>query len=672
MFLFFEDYKSQNNRQRIDSMNQVPFPHLFSPLIIAGKTIRNRIMSTGHDSTLPNDGTINDAYIAYQESRARGGVGLIVLQVSAVHESARYSSHVLMATDDSCIEGYRRMAIACHHHGAVVYGQLFHPGREIMETADGLAPVAYSASAVPQDRFHVMPREASVDLIAEFVVGYASAARRLEAAGIDGVEIVASHGYLPAQFLNPATNKRTDQYGGNDENRLRFLQEVIASVRNATGNQFAVGLRISSREMDEQGLSIEATLAACKTLSTQLDYINVIAGTSASLLGAIHIVPPMTVENAYLAPDSKIFKDNLTIPVFVAGRINQPQDAEIVLSQSAADMVGMTRALICDPQMPAKAAAGLFDDIRACIGCNQACIGHFHRGLPISCIQYPESGRELTYGFGEVPRPNTPKKVMVVGAGPAGLKAASVAKRAGHQVTLYEAAQQLGGQVLLAQKIVGRAEFGGLATNLIRECELAGVEIQNNTQVDRVLVQQQQPDVVIVATGAKPYTPDFENHGDMQVLDAWQLLNNDEPVGSDVLVADWKCDWIGMGIAQQLAENGHKVRLAVNGICAGELLQSYVRTEMTANLHRLGVEVIPFMRLFGCDDDTVYMQHTASGEAVLMESVDTLVLSQGHLPQSALAGEINDLTEVHLIGDALAARTAEEAVFDGLNVAWNL
>ncbi len=653
-------------------MNQVPFPHLFSPLIIAGKTIRNRIMSTGHDSTLPNDGTINDAYIAYQESRARGGVGLIVLQVSAVHESARYSSHVLMATDDSCIEGYRRMAIACHHHGAVVYGQLFHPGREIMETADGLAPVAYSASAVPQDRFHVMPREASVDLIAEFVVGYASAARRLEAAGIDGVEIVASHGYLPAQFLNPATNKRTDQYGGNDENRLRFLQEVIASVRNATGNQFAVGLRISSREMDEQGLSIEATLAACKTLSTQLDYINVIAGTSASLLGAIHIVPPMTVENAYLAPDSKIFKDNLTIPVFVAGRINQPQDAEIVLSQSAADMVGMTRALICDPQMPAKAAAGLFDDIRACIGCNQACIGHFHRGLPISCIQYPESGRELTYGFGEVPRPNTPKKVMVVGAGPAGLKAASVAKRAGHQVTLYEAAQQLGGQVLLAQKIVGRAEFGGLATNLIRECELAGVEIQNNTQVDRVLVQQQQPDVVIVATGAKPYTPDFENHGDMQVLDAWQLLNNDEPVGSDVLVADWKCDWIGMGIAQQLAENGHKVRLAVNGICAGELLQSYVRTEMTANLHRLGVEVIPFMRLFGCDDDTVYMQHTASGEAVLMESVDTLVLSQGHLPQSALAGEINDLTEVHLIGDALAARTAEEAVFDGLNVAWNL
>jgi 2,4-dienoyl-CoA reductase-like NADH-dependent reductase (Old Yellow Enzyme family) len=653
-------------------MNQVSFPHLFSPFSIAGKTIRNRILSTGHDTTLPNDGSINDAYVAYQESRARGGVGLIVLQVSAVHDSARYSNHVLMATDDACIEGYRKMADVCHHHGAVVYGQLFHPGREIMETADGLAPVAFSASAVPQDRFHVMPREASVEVIADIVAGYGSAARRLEAAGIDGVEIVASHGYLPSQFLNPSVNKRTDQYGGSDENRLRFLEEVIDSVRSATGEQFAVGLRISSREMDEQGMQIESTLTACKVLSTKLDYISVIAGTSASLVGAVHIVPPMTVENSYLAPDSKLFKDSLNIPVFVAGRINQPQDAEVVLTKGEADMIGMNRALICDPQMPSKAEAGLFDDIRACIGCNQACIGHFHKGLPISCIQYPESGRELIYGFGEVRQTNDSKKVMVVGGGPAGLKAASVAKRAGHQVILYDAAQQLGGQVLMAQKIAGRAEFGGLATNLIRECELAGVEIQKNTSVDRLLVEQQQPDVVIVATGARPYTPDFENHGDMQVLDAWKLLNNDESVGTNVLVADWKCDWIGVGIAQQLAESGHKVRLAVNGICAGELLQSYVRTEMAATLHRLGVEVIPYLRLFGCDDDTVYMQHTASGEAVLLEGVDTLVLSQGHLPQSALADEIKDLAEVHLIGDALAARTAEEAVFDGLNVAWNL
>ncbi|EPJ49586.1 MAG: NADH:flavin oxidoreductase [Osedax symbiont Rs2] len=653
-------------------MNQKLLVNLFTPITIGPVTIRNRIMSTGHDTTLPTDGTVNDAYVAYQESRAHGGVGLIVLQVAAVHESARYSSHVLMATDDSCIEGYRKMADVCHSHGASVFAQLFHPGREVMESDDGLLGVAYSASAVPQERFHVMPRQASVQLIGEIIAGYGAAAKRMQSAGIDGVEIVASHGYLPAQFLNPTVNKRLDQYGGSDANRLRFLSEVIAAVREATSADFAVGLRISSREMDTQGLQLETTLAACQQLEGQLDFVSVIAGTSASLGGAVHIVPPMSIDNAYLAPDSKQFKENLHIPVFVAGRINQPQEAETILVNAEADMVGMTRALICDPQLPAKAAAGLLENIRACIGCNQACIGHFHRGLPISCIQHPESGRELSYGFGKPPRAANSKRVMVVGGGPAGLKAASVAAKAGHQVTVYEKSTQLGGQVLLAQKLIGRMEFGGLATNLIRECKLAGVELITNTVVDRALVEQQQPDSVIVATGARPYIPEFENFGAMQVLNSWQLLSGEAAAGTSVLIADSTCDWIGMGMARQLAENGHQVQLAVNGICAGEQLQSYVRTEMVAALHRLGGVVIPYMRLYGCDDDTVYMQHTASAEAVQYQGIETLILCQGHLPESALVDEIKHLTQTHLIGDALAPRTAEEAVFDGLKVAWNL
>lgn len=653
-------------------MSKALFPHLFTPIEIGGKRIRNRILSTGHDTTLPTDGTVNDAYVAYQEARARGGVGLIVLQVSAVHDSARYSSHVLMATDDSCIEGYRRMATACHAHGAVVFAQLFHPGREIMETADGLGPVAYSASAVPQERFHVMPRALPEDMIAEIVRSYGEAARRLEQAGIDGAEIVASHGYLPAQFLNPAVNKRNDRYGGSEENRLRFLQEVIDSVRAHTTDNFVVGVRISSREMDEQGLELEATLNACRQVAPRLDYINITAGTSATLSGSVHIVPPMTTENAYLAPDSRIFREALDIPVLVAGRVNQPQEAEQILVRGDADMVGMTRALICDPLMPVKAEAGRFDDIRACIGCNQACIGHFHRSLPISCIQHPETGRELEYGFDEVPAAREKRKVMIVGGGPAGLKAASIAAKAGHSVTLYEASPQLGGQVLLAQKIDGRTEFGGLATNLIRECELAGARLVRNVRVDRARVAAEAPDVVIVATGARPYWPDFENLGRMQVADAWQLLNEEVTPGASIVVADWKGDWIGTGLAAQLAARGHRVRLAVNGTCAGEFLQSYVRTEMVATLHRLGVEVIPYMRLYGCDDDSVYMQHTASGEPVILEDVDTLILCQGHQPESSLADEIRDLAEVRLVGDALAVRTAEEAVFEGLKAAWNL
>lgn len=629
-------------------------------------------MSTGHDTTLPTNGLVNDAYLAYQEARAKGGVGLIVLQVAAVHQSARYSSHVLMATDDDCIEGYRKMAEVCHRHGAVVFSQLFHPGREIMETADGLAPVAYSSSAVPQERFHVMPRELSKPLIAEIVDGYAQAARRLAEAGLDGVEIVASHGYLPSQFLNSRVNKRGDDYGGTLEHRLRFLREVIEACRAETDDNFVIGLRISSNEMDEQGLQIQETLEACKLLAGKLDYINIIAGTSASLGGAVHIVPPMSIKNAYLAPDAKIFRDALNIPIFVAGRINQPQDAESMLNRGEADMVGMTRALICDPQMPNKSMTGNAENVRACIACNQACIGHFHRGVPISCIQHPETGRELIYGFDQVPMTSKSKKIMIIGGGPAGLKAASIAAQAGHQVTLYEANNQLGGQVLLAMKLPSRTEFGGLATNLTREVELAGVKIIRNTRVDRALVQSESPDVVIVATGAKPYKPTFENLGEMTVVNAWELLNAEVKVGRRVLIADWKCDWIGMGIAEQLALNGHLVKLAVSGLHAGESLQSYTRDSIAARLHRLGVTVIPYMRLYGCDDDTVYMQHVVSGDAVEFSGIDALVLSQGHIPDDTLANQINDLAQVHLIGDALAARTAEEAVYDGLRTAWSL
>jgi len=629
-------------------------------------------MSTGHDTTLPTNGLVNDAYLAYQEARAKGGVGLIVLQVAAVHQSARYSSHVLMATDDDCIEGYRKMAEVCHRHGAVVFSQLFHPGREIMETADGLAPVAYSSSAVPQERFHVMPRELSKPLIAEIVEGYAQAARRLAEAGLDGVEIVASHGYLPSQFLNSRVNKRSDDYGGTLEHRLRFLREVIEACRAETGDNFVIGLRISSNEMDEQGLQIQETLEACKLLAGKLDYINIIAGTSASLGGAVHIVPPMSIKNAYLAPDAKIFRDALNIPIFVAGRINQPQEAESMLNRGEADMVGMTRALICDPQMPNKSMTGNVENVRACIACNQACIGHFHRGVPISCIQHPETGRELIYGFDQVPMTSKSKKIMIIGGGPAGLKAASIAAQAGHQVTLYEANHQLGGQVLLAMKLPSRTEFGGLATNLTREVELAGVKIIRNTRVDRALVQAESPDVVIVATGAKPYKPTFENLGEMPVVNAWEFLNADVKVGRRVLIADWKCDWIGMGIAEQLALNGHLVKLAVSGLHAGESLQSYTRDSIAARLHRLGVTVIPYMRLYGCDDDTVYMQHVVSGDAVEFPGIDALVLSQGHIPDDTLANQISDLAQVHLIGDALAARTAEEAVYDGLRTAWSL
>ena len=651
-------------------MSHPAFAHLFAPLQLRGKRLKNRIMSSGHDTSMPTDNRVNAQLIAYHRARAEGGVGLIVLQVAGVHDSARYTSHVLMATDDACIEGYRELAQTCHAHGTVVLSQIFHPGREIMESADGLLAVAYSASGVPNERFRVMPRALDHAMIDEIVTGYAAAARRLHQAGIDGVEVVASHGYLPAQFLNPRVNRRTDQYNGALEQRLRFLREVLAAVRAATDEHFIIGLRICADERDAEGLTESESLEAVLCLQTQLDYVHIVAGTSASTGGAIHIVPPMAIAAAYLADEAARFKASLSIALFVTGRINQPQEAELILARGQADVCGMTRALICDPLMPAKTLEGRVEDVRACIACNQACIGHFHKGLPISCIQHPETGRELS--FSRLQPALTPKRVMVVGGGPAGMKAAAVAAQRGHDVTLYEASAQLGGQVLLAQLLPRRSEFGGASTNLQREMALAGVRVVRNTRVDRALVEQAQPDHVIIATGAEPYWPAFEQGGALQVVDAWQVLRDQVTLGRSVVVVDWRCDWIGPGIAERLVRAGHHVQFAVNGTHCGENLPLYVRDQLAGELHRLGIPIIPYARLYGCDDNTVYLQHTASGEPMLLENIDSLVLCQGHQPVDTLGAELAGRVPFERIGDCLAPRTAEEAIYEGLKVAWNL
>jgi 2,4-dienoyl-CoA reductase-like NADH-dependent reductase (Old Yellow Enzyme family) len=644
------------------------FSHLFQPLRIRGCTLKNRIMSTGHDTTLPVDGTVNAALVAYQEARARGGVGLIVLQVSGVHETARYTNHVLMATDDGAIAGYRNVAEAVHRHGTVLFGQLFHPGREMAEADGGLLNVAYAPSSVPNERFHVMPRPLKRAMINAIVAGYGDAARRMHSAGLDGVEIVASHGYLPAQFLNPRVNLREDLYGGDIDGRLRFLREVIADIRAKVGAGFVVGMRISGSEADDQGLTEDESLEAVELLGDSIDYVHITVGTSATLGGAVHIAPPMTFKNAYVIPYAARIKRQSRIPVFVTGRINQPQEADAVIAANHADVCGMTRALISDPEMPNKAARGATDDIRACIACNQACIGHFHKGYPISCIQNPVSGRELRFGTLRLaPRR---KKVWVVGGGPAGMKAAVIAAERGHHATLFEAERRLGGQALLAQMLPGRAEFGGLVTNLERELHLSGVPVHKGSRVDRAMIAEAAPDVVLIATGAKPYRPQFPHDGGLQIVDSWQVLRGEGTIGQSVVVIDWRADWIGIGIAEHLAMAGRSVRLAVSGIAAGETLPFYVRDHSVAGLHKLGVKVLPYMRLYGSDADSVYLQHIGSGEAVVIDKVDTLVLCTGHTPVDELSDSLENMdVEVRVIGDAASPRTAEEAVYEGLSVA---
>ena len=649
------------------------FPHLFSPLRIGPVTLKNRIVSSGHDTVMAHDGLVSDQMVAYHSARAAGGAGLIVLQVSGVHETARYTTEMLMATDDSSIHGYRRIAEAAHPHGCKVFAQLFHPGREIMESLDGSLPVTYSASAAENDRFHSIPRPMTSVLAAEVIRGYGDAALRMKAAGLDGVEIVASHGYLPAQFLNPRLNRRTDKYGGSEQNRLRFLREVIAEVRSRVGPGFVVGMRISGEEMSEDGLSLDEVIRACSALDGErtLDYVSVTAGTSSTLGGSVHIVPPMSRPPAYTAPLAARIKAVMHVPVMVAGRINQPQEAELVIAAGQADACAMTRALICDPELPNKAGRDAVDEIRACIGCNQACIGHFHAGYPISCIQHPETGRELQYGIRRAV--TQARSVMVIGGGPGGLKAAAVAAERGHRVTLYEARRRVGGQVLLAERLPGRAEFGGAITNLEGEARRAGVEIVTGVRVDAAMVKENAPDAVIVATGSVSRQPGVEVNDDPVLLDARDVIGGAEVPSGRVVVADWRCDWVGLGVAQLLAERGREVSLCVDGYMAGEMLQQYVRAEMLAAAHRAGVDVMPNVRVFGVDEDTVYLQHRLSGEPVLVEGVAATVFALGPSSDHALLDELTGLhPDVTGVGDCLTPRTVEEAALEGLRAAWKL
>ena len=642
---------------------------LFQTLTLRGKTLKNRIFSTGHMAVMLDDGKPTARMVAYHEAKAQGGAALTIIEAARVHPSGDSGRPAIRAYNPACVPGYARLADACQPSGCLVFAQLSHPGREMTLAADGTHPVAYAPSAVPNERFHVMPREMPLLLIKEIIEGFAVSAAHLHKAGLDGVELVASHGYLLGQFLNPNINLRSDSYGGSRAGRMRFLQEAIAATRRGAGEDMVLGVRLSGDEKDHGGTELDEMLEVCAALDANpaLDYLNITAGTSAGLAGSTHIVPPMAYEAAYTVPIAAAVKERVAKPVFVAGRINQPQTAAAVLQSGQADMCGMTRALISDPQMPAKAARGAFDDIRACVACNQACIGHMLNACAISCIQRPETGRELE--FGNLVQTISPKRIVVAGGGPAGMKAACVAAARGHEVTLYETARTLGGQVNLAQLLPGRAEFGGVTTNLKRELENAGVAIHLNMPVTPELVKDKSPDAVIIATGAVPYSTKIEGAEEAHVVTAWQVLQGKANIGARAVIADWRCDWVGLGLAERLAREGCNVRLAVNGMVAGQTIPQYARDVWLGTLHKLGVEIIPHVRLFGIDGKHAYFQHTLSGEPVVLDAVDTLVTALGHTPNTELEQALNELgVPLHVIGDSLSPRTAEEAILEGLKV----
>ena len=621
---------------------------LFTPLRLGPVELPNRIVSTAHQTTLVRDHLPTDDFVAYHEARARGGAGLIVLEATAVHESGRLTPHTLAGYVEEIVPSYRRVLDAVRPHGTKLFVQLFHGGRELIASAP--RPAAIAPSAVPTQRFKVEPRALREAEIEGIIAGYARSAELALEAGLDGVEISAAHNYLVAQFFTPELNRRDDRW----REGKRFLYEVVAAVRRAVGHEMAVGVRLSA---DSEAAQRVASLL----VDEDVDFLSVTLGESSTYRGSTGIVPPPPVVENAIAERARAFR--LGKPLIATGRVIDPVEAERLIEEGVADAVGMTRALITDPDMPRKAREERLGEILRCIGCN-ACIAHYHAGTPIVCAQNPRTGCERT-----LPAPAVAgerKKVVVVGAGPAGLAAAAEAGAAGHEVIVLEQAIRTCGQVALAGSAPAHVELlRSLRENYQRLLHRGGVDLRLNTKATPESVARLEPDLVVVATGARPYEPPL-TFEDVEVEQAWRILDGVVPREKRVVVADWGGDPAGLDAAEILDQSGNAVTLVVASAAAGEGVHQYARNLYLARLYRAGVRIEHHLELVEGGAATATFRNIFAPEVERTFPADVLVLAMGRVPNDELAEELRAAgLRVEEAGDCRSPRGIEEAILEG-------
>jgi 2,4-dienoyl-CoA reductase-like NADH-dependent reductase (Old Yellow Enzyme family)/thioredoxin reductase len=619
---------------------------LFSPLRVGPLEVPNRIVSTAHQTTLVHEHLPTQDFVAYHEARARGGTGLIVLEATAVHPSGLLTPHTLAGYRAEIVPELARVAEAVHGHGTRLFVQLFHGGREQISSpprAPALAP-----SAIPSQRFHVEPRALSAEEIDSVVQGYARSAELAAKAGLDGVEISAAHEYLAAQFFTPGLNRRDDEWA----EPARFLLMVLTAVRGAAP-ELALGVRLSADS--------EAAAAIVGEVAASVDYVSVALGASSTYPGSTGIVPPPPVSENAIAELTAPFR--VGSPLLATTRIVDPVEADRLIADGRCDAAGMTRALITDPDLPRKAREGRLDDVLRCIGCN-ACIAHYHAGTPIACAQNPRTGRERT--MGPPARSATRRRIVVVGAGPAGLAAAAEAGAAGHEVVLLERGDRIGGQVALAGAAPMHAELArSLTRNYRRLLEAANVETRLEADAAPESIAEPAPDAVVVATGARPYEPDLPLAG-IEVVQAWDVLGHPRASDRRIVVADWGGDASGLACADLLKAAGNDVTVAVGSAALGEALHQYQRNLYAARLYRAGVRLVHHLELVDADRGAVRFRNVFAPELESGLPADLLVLALGRIPDQALAASLAGAgLEVHEAGDCLGPRSLEEAILEG-------
>src|SRR5437867_2134328 len=482
---------------------------LFSPIQVGRVTLKNRIYSSGHAEAMAESGRPGARLTRYHEAKARGGCALTIFGgSSSVHPSSPAAAWKQIANhDDSIIPAYRAIADAVHRHGCLVLTQLTHLGRRAQADGDETS-VLLAPSQIPERVHRDVPHELEGEQIGELVRAFGEAARRSRDGGLDGIEISMAHNHLIDQFWSPLSNQRLDDYGGSLGNRMRFATEVLSEIRRRVGGDFVVGARISGDEFTRGGLTAADMAEIARRLATSglIDFLSIIGGGAHTYELQAAAVPNMSYATGVYVPLAAAIKQAAPqMPIFHASRIVDPVHADRAVAAGHLDVVGMTRALIADPDLPRKAREGRFDDIRTCVGANEGCIDRIYQGKPVTCVQNPATGREGE--LADVRVATKPKRVVVVGGGVAGLEAARMAAIRGHRVMLFERAAELGGQVLLAARAPARAEYAGIVRFLVAQVEKLAVKVRRAVEATPSAVLAARPDVVIVATGSHPHIP---------------------------------------------------------------------------------------------------------------------------------------------------------------------
>lgn len=658
---------------------------LFRPLRIGGVELKNRIVMPAMHLGYCKDGFISERIISFYRERALGGAGLIVVGGCNIDPYPAYWGMVEIG-DDKFIPGHRQITSAIKQGGARVCAQLFQAGRYASSVFSKRQPIA--PSAIPSTMTRETPREMTVEDIERVIGDFASAARRAKEAGYDLVEVIASAGYLIPQFMSPITNKRTDEYGGSFENRSRFVEEVIRAVRQAVGADYPIMVRLTGNEFMPGGnTNLEIQQFARRLQEAGADAFDVTGGWHESKVPQITMhVPPGAY--AYLAQGIKRAVD---VPVVACNRINDPWLAEEILAQGRADLVGMARALMADPELPNKAAEGRFSEIRKCVGCNQGCLDKIFRGKGCSCLVNARVGRESET---EIRPAETSRRVLVIGGGAAGMEAARVAALRGHSVTLWEKSGELGGQLLQAGAVPDRTDFYNLVEYLEESLWLLDVEVELNKEAGLEEVKSFAPDAVVVASGARPIISAIPGIELGHVVGAGEVLSGEVELGRRVVVIGGGA--VGCEVAlyaahigtidsetvrfllvneaetpdtiRQLATKGTKeVTVLEMDKSLGKGLGISTRWIMLQDLARMGVKTVTSATAQAIVPDGVLVSR-AGGQQELIPA-DSVIIAVGSRSENQIYEELKDkFPEVYLIGDASSPRTALEAVREGFDI----